>query len=246
MDMNFISLPNISSFHYTDCAECLNTSYLFDSASVIDSAVMVFKKYFRNLPEELFIINNHPNFPGPQAFPARHLIFLTISAPENGGGFWSQFVYQFSHELCHCLVFRTVPDKLLWFEESICELASHFLLLKIAEHWAIHPPHENWRSYASCFMSYEFSARKCNCFFPISELLVPQSAILQSLEADEYQRELNRNVALKLLPFFIDNSELWNIIYYLPDALPDHSFPENLQLLQMKSRQPIYDIIRTL
>ena len=39
---------------------------------------------------------------------------------------WSQAAYQFSHEYCHYMIPDDVCENLRWFEESICELSSHF------------------------------------------------------------------------------------------------------------------------
>ncbi len=246
MDMNFIHLSDTPSFCYTDCASIFSSPYLIDSAKVIDSTVTVFKKYFKIPTEPLFIINNHPDFSVPLTAALKHCIFLTVSAPPEGGGYWSQFVYQFSHEFCHYLIFHPVPGKFRWLEESICELASHFFLLKVAEHWAVDPPYEHFRSFAPCHMAYELDIRKCDSDFSISSLFIPHSKLLESLEHDEYQRQLNRNIALKLLPFFIDNPNLWNIIHYLPDLSVNNGLLENMQFLQDTSKQPICDIMLTL
>ena len=56
--------------------------------------------------------------------------------------YWSQYIYQFSHELCHVLTgfdrYREHRHK--WFEETLCELASLFTLYQLSETWATNPP----------------------------------------------------------------------------------------------------------
>ena len=56
--------------------------------------------------------------------------------------YWSQYVYQFSHEICHILThfdrYRTHKHK--WFEECLCELASFHVLRSLARVWKEDPP----------------------------------------------------------------------------------------------------------
>ena len=56
--------------------------------------------------------------------------------------YWCQYVYQFSHELCHVMVgfdhYKVHRHK--WFEETLCELASLFVLYRLAAVWDEAPP----------------------------------------------------------------------------------------------------------
>src|SRR5262249_46932134 len=68
--------------------------------------------------------------------------------------FWAQYAYQFAHELCHLLSNydrsyenRKAPEN-GWFDESLCELASMFVVRKMGDTWETTPPYENWRSFA--------------------------------------------------------------------------------------------------
>ena len=56
--------------------------------------------------------------------------------------YWSQYVYQFSHELCHILTLfdSYKKHKHKWFEESLCELASLHVLRSLATVWKEDPP----------------------------------------------------------------------------------------------------------
>lgn len=246
--MNIMRFPQTQCFLYAEFHKLPYFEYVRDTVAVLDSLVVLFKRYFSTIAQTpLYIVNGHPKHSEPETFCGSKVIFLKVSPPEDGsGGYWTQFIYQFSHEFCHHLIPRPVPKKLRWFEESLCELASHFFLLKSAEMWAIAPPYESWRPFAPAVLSYEINAQKTASFFPISDLLRPGSEILMFLERNEYQRDFNKNVALKLLPFFIDNPCLWNIIYALPDLSPDSTFKENMITLQRKTPHPIYDIICSL
>jgi hypothetical protein len=69
--------------------------------------------------------------------------------------FWSQYAYQFAHELGHIHCgFRDGPRENLWFEESVCETASVFCLRAMAVTWKTTPPYPHWASYAPSLRSY--------------------------------------------------------------------------------------------
>lgn len=69
---------------------------------------------------------------------------------------WSQFAYQFAHELCHVLgryeQFRDNPNN--WFHEAICELASIFTLRRMGERWHTQPPYPTWTTYSESLIAY--------------------------------------------------------------------------------------------
>src|SRR5579862_1995209 len=71
------------------------------------------------------------------------------------GFLWARFAFQFSHELGHVLCgFEEYPNPNLWFEETICEVASLYALGRMAEVWSRRPPYENWKSYAPQLKKY--------------------------------------------------------------------------------------------
>src|SRR5450759_2591810 len=45
------------------------------------------------------------------------------------GPYWAQFAFQFGHEMCHVLCeYGDYPNPNKWFEETLCETASLFVL----------------------------------------------------------------------------------------------------------------------
>ncbi|MSU80671.1 MAG: hypothetical protein EXS16_21610 [Gemmataceae bacterium] len=71
------------------------------------------------------------------------------------GTFWSQFAYQFGHEMGHILCnYRAAKNTNLWFEESLCETASIFAMRRMAKTWKEKPPYANWKPYAGSFETY--------------------------------------------------------------------------------------------
>lgn len=71
------------------------------------------------------------------------------------GRHWSQFAYQFGHELCHVLCnYREAKNPNQWFEESLCEAASIYVVRQMSESWKTAPPYPNWKSYAAALDKY--------------------------------------------------------------------------------------------
>jgi hypothetical protein len=74
------------------------------------------------------------------------------------GRYWCQFVYQYSHEMCHALAMTTNgdPNKSAneWFEESLADAASILVMKATAKSWAVTPPFSGQESYASAVAEY--------------------------------------------------------------------------------------------
>ena len=160
----------------------------------------------------------HPDAPinvarwdrSPQVFYDRRPYEIRINAQDT---YWCQYVYQFSHELCHILTnfdrHRTHAHK--WFEESLCELAALFVLHGLTDTWTAGAPNEVFgaRGYAQYFRDYAQDI--------VSGHHQPEGAALPGwlgqhrarLEADPCIRELNRVVAVALLKRFLEDPSLW-------------------------------------
>ena len=135
-------------------------------------------------------------------------IFLT--AQDN---YWCQYVYQFSHELCHILTNFDLQKehRHKWFEESLCELASLFVLHRMAKDWVDNPPPciSGATKFAPHYRKY---AENVEAKFVISNSLDYSNwldANIQILESCSTKRELNGVVAVALLPYFWDDPSLW-------------------------------------
>lgn len=70
---------------------------------------------------------------------------------------WAQMAFQFGHEFCHTLAqhstvaargWHPARHANLWFEESLCEASSLFVLHRLAATWQQNAPYETWRSLA--------------------------------------------------------------------------------------------------
>ena len=150
------------------------------------------------------------------------------------GNDWSQYAYQFSHELCHVMTNfdRVKGHKHKWFEESLCELASLFVLAKLAEVWAAAPPAGINASqiYASAHARYAREVEDTFRSVPRSGLPTWLQANIGTMEESSKERGLNGIVSVALLPSFRQDPSLWRDCAWLNfwDARNDRTFAEYL------------------
>lgn len=134
------------------------------------------------------------------------------------GSHWAQFVYQFAHEYCHHLIDGPMDGKLIsnfWLEESICEMASRYMLLKLADVWEQDcNTIEYFRNYVSAMKSYE-AYRRMNTAIIEGKLSVWIQKNYEVLCEEYYHRDLYDSIAQYLLPLFIENQTLWRLLPYL-------------------------------
>lgn len=131
---------------------------------------------------------------------------------------WAQYSYQFSHEYCHIRTnYLGGNAKTKWFEETICELASLFTLRRMSEVWKTSPPYKHWSDYSTALYNYaegRITSEDRNLPEDV-EFLDWFKSNLGDLENDEYMREANAIIAIRLLPIFEVNSKLWLAVTYL-------------------------------
>lgn len=223
-----ISFPSNPNFTYEDFQPAPYETYHADVAAVLDSVKFLFSKYFDSVEAlPLSVFNNVPGRNTPETLREWHVIFLIIDATdENGkpGCYWCQFIFQFAHEFCHYMIPGDVAPAMRWFEETICELASHFFLLKSAEQWRVAPPYSHWKDYSDSIANYELDRKKQVVPFCIRDLWNPKSDILSSLQVDCEQRSVNNYLAVRLLPYFIERPSLWKIVQYMPSLHLEYTF----------------------
>ena len=125
--------------------------------------------------------------------------------------YWCQYVYQFSHELCHVMTNfdRHKEHKHKWLEESLCELASLFVLHRLATTWKDHPPAEiaGAVEFAPHFRAYADDVG--NVQTDRHDLPHWLTKHIDTLEANPFNRELNRTLAVTLLDRFLEDPSLW-------------------------------------
>ena len=130
-----------------------------------------------------------------------------------GDTYWSQYVFQFSHELCHVLTgferYREHRHK--WFEESLCELASLFVLHRLADDWKLQPPAAVYRAaeFAPNHQTYALSREQRHLASVGGDLPTWFAANIGELKANRYDRVRTGVVAAALRPRFLQEPALW-------------------------------------
>jgi hypothetical protein len=146
-----------------------------------------------------------------------------------GGSYWAQFSFQFAHELCHilCGYRETVSESNKWFEESLCETASLFVLRRMAQTWKTDAPYKNWRGYAPHLGEYAAARIKASPLPEGKTLAEWRRDNAEAMEKDPTDRPRNNIVAVRLLPLFEAEPQHWAAVRHLNDFTPERK--ETLQ-----------------
>jgi hypothetical protein len=132
------------------------------------------------------------------------------------GPFWAQYTFQFAHELGHIACgYDDDPHKQKWFEESVCETASLFVLRRSAATWATRPPYPNWADYAPKLAAYAEDRIK-TARIPDGRTLADWYAAQKAqFEANAEDRPRNLIIATQLLPLLEKDPRRWEAFTWL-------------------------------
>jgi len=146
---------------------------------------------------------------------------------------WCQYVFQFAHELGHIMCnFRKENHANLWFEESICEVASLYALSKIGNKWVKIHNNTNAKSYAQEFEKYRIHRIKESSYPENFQLAVWWNQNRSILYQNPHLRKQNLWVALTLYDLFDQNPTIaWSACFYLNKS-PTHRKADFEQYLQ--------------
>lgn len=139
---------------------------------------------------------------------------------------WAQMAFQFGHEFCHSLAqhstvavrgWHPARHANLWFEESLCEASSLFVLRRLAVTWQQNAPYEAWRSYAPAMGKYAADrlARPEHQLPADTTFAAWFRANESSMRENPVQREKDVIVARQLLPLFEAEPAGWMAACYL-------------------------------
>ncbi|MEG2740468.1 hypothetical protein [Clostridium sp.] len=81
---------------------------------------------------------------------------LKIRLTSEKTSYWSQIIYQLSHEMCHYAMRQGSDDKetISWFEETMCEAMSLYFLDYFAKTWTSCKLSKNDKGYSKSIKSY--------------------------------------------------------------------------------------------
>jgi hypothetical protein len=135
------------------------------------------------------------------------------------GTYWAQFSYQVAHEFCHVLCrYRAGVNPNKWFEETLCETASLYVLRAMAHDWVKSPPYPNWAGFHDALRDYadEVMSRR-DLVLEIDRLGLPAfyAAHRAQLETHPNSREINGAIAVVLLQLLERDPAQWESVRWL-------------------------------
>jgi hypothetical protein len=191
------------------------SSRVQDVHAVVQSVCSVFRNDASiDVPDP--IILRFSELAGPRALLERgpnneHI--LLVRAKDR---LWAQLAFQFAHEYCHIFSdhYRVpLANRFRWLEESICELASLYALLRMGDVWRESPPYPTWSSYADALTTYANDRiNVVHRFGNASDFRVWLDSNMNRMSADSGIRELNNVVAVHLLPYFQRFPNAWQSV----------------------------------
>ncbi len=133
-----------------------------------------------------------------------------------GKTYWAQYSFQFAHEMCHVLCdCKPQENPNHWFEESLCEMASIFVMRKMAVTWKTDPPYPHWKDYSKALDAYA-TDRIALGKVPGGKTFVQWLAENESdMRLNSTDRARNNVVAGVLLPLFEAEPAMWEAVTYL-------------------------------
>ncbi len=192
-------------------------------SEVLNSVAFEFQNLIPNFnKKKVFVVHsnligiNHPRICDFGEFNQIYLnIHKNIPLDIYGRG-----VYQFAHEYCHHLVDGPMDGAMkdsFWFEETICSLASLFMLRRLKFRWILEQGVSSFLSTNANQLSMweiaNFSdARKIDVSPSLSEWIKNN---LQQLQSPQHYRDLYNVIAVNILDLFEENPKLWQILPYL-------------------------------
>ena len=226
-------------------AEGWGSASAADIRAVLASVIGELWPFFPGRTLEPFIVQRGRN--GPIVHYTRNALGEIVVVLDTRDTFWCQYAYQFSHEFCHILcAFDDDWKGNQWFEESLCECASLFVLRRLAFTWARTPPFEAWRSFAPRFREYADNAVAALPRIPDRELAAWRRSREGDLRNNPLDRDRNKVVALGLLRLFEADPRRWRTITWL-NSTPspeNETFDQYLAKWHRASPQPFRAFIR--
>jgi hypothetical protein len=129
---------------------------------------------------------------------------------------WDRYSYQFAHEYCHIRTnYRSGNEKYSWFEESICEVSSHYTLKKMNKTWEKNSPCPNWKGYRKSLLDYSNKNFKNK---PLSKesfkVFIDEKLPILKYGESKNHRDDYKVIAKKIIPFFDEFPDLWIAMTY--------------------------------
>ena len=185
-----------------------------DISAVLDSTTRELWKHFPDYQLEPIVVVRGEK--GPITLFDRNDRGEIVVKLDTHRTYWSQYAYQWAHELCHVLTgFRNDGRDNKWFEESLCELASLYAMRRMSESWVDDPPYSNWKDYRHSIKDYVDKIIDSREKLTAKDLASYYQTHRETLRKSSTERALNGTIALALLPLFEAEPSHWGAIRYL-------------------------------
>lgn len=204
-----------------------------DIRAVLDSAGRELWQFFPDRKIEPLVVTRGHN--GPITLFQRNDRGEIVVRLDTEKTHWSQYSYQFAHEFCHVLCgFRAGYQGNKWFEETLCETASLYVMRGMSRTWKTSAPFANWKDYRDALRDYaDDIVRKRDKVYEIYAKGLPEfyRTYKATLEKEPCNRELNGAMALVFLQLFEEQPERWEAVRWLNSSPPREgkTFTEYLQ-----------------
>lgn len=193
----------------------------------LETSVFILEYFSGVASPRKFLIGYKDDNPMCANYEDIRIIFLNIN-----GDFFGQWAYQFAHEYCHHLIDGEMTGDicgLTWFEETLCELASRFVIALLSDESLC--ARRGLQSINHIFREYHDGLTQSHP--DLHRQFRSGGGIRQwlpLLSEPRYHRDLYSVIASELLPLFLEHPHLWQIIgcigdsrrYESPEALLAH------------------------
>ncbi len=213
-------MPGLEGLKFRVAADGWGAATVTEVEAVLASAASVLWKFFPQRKVEPFVVLRGRD--GPIVHYQRNVMGEIVMKLDTSGHLWCQYVYQFSHEFCHILCgFRDTPMRRNnWFEETLCEVASLFVLRRMTSLWTAQPPFPNWKEYAPEFRRYAQGVMDTRTQIGEGHLGDFYRKHRKTLESTPRDRALNGALALPLLALVEGAPEAWEAVTWLNHGPP--------------------------
>jgi len=204
-----------------------------DIRAVLDSAGRELWRFFPDCKlEPIVVIRGHN---GPITLFQRNDRGEIVIRLDTENTYWSQYAYQFAHEFCHVLCgFREGYQGNQWFEETVCETASLYVIRAMSRTWKTSAPFDHWKDYRDSLRDYaDDILRKRDKVYEIYAQGLPAFYLAHktALESEPNSRELNGAMSIVLLHLLEEQPDQWEAVRWLNSSRgpAGETFPAYLQ-----------------
>jgi hypothetical protein len=131
--------------------------------------------------------------------------------------YYSQFIYQFAHELTHVRAnFQPINHENKWLEETLCETASLFALLKLSTHWEKNAPNKALKNYRYSLATYAAKVMKTREPLTLETSPAFYQKHRATLRKSSTERSINGAFANLILPLLEAEPDHWKTLPHFP------------------------------